>query len=119
MIGVGYNAFGPAKVRYGFVQDLASQSSQGADSSLLLVLATTGVVGAGLYLGFWGFLFLEAYALWHTAKETFTRGLGLALLGIIPAYLVHSQFVNGLFYPLLFVPFALIAGVCIAQYRNR
>ncbi len=118
LVGVGYNALGPAKVRFGYLTDLSSQSAQGSDSSVLLVLATTGVVGLLLYLGFWALLGLESYALWRAGDVAWKRWLGLALMGIIPAYLVHSQFVNGLFYPLLFVPFALLAGTVIAQQRS-
>ncbi len=105
VIGVGYNAFGPAQIRYGERQNLLSQSAQGSDSSLLLILATTGIVGLFLYLAFWFGLLYEALLLYRFGSSPFFRQMGLLGLGIIPAYLVHSQFVNSLVYPLIFVPF--------------
>ncbi|MCA9388494.1 O-antigen ligase family protein [Candidatus Berkelbacteria bacterium] len=115
LVGVGYNAFGAAKIRLGFLDDLTSQSAQGGDSSLLLVYATTGVIGLLIYLAFWLSIFLESYSLWRTANEPVWQMVGLGIMAIIPAYLVHSNFVNGLFYPHLFIPFALLAGVVIGK----
>lgn len=109
-VGVGYNAFGPAQVKYGFKQDLQGHSSRGSDSSILLVLATTGVIGLIFYLLFWLSLFYEAVLVFVRKKNPTTTAVALATLGIIPAYLVHSQFVNSLFYPLLLIPFFLIVA---------
>lgn len=120
LFGVGYNAFGPAQVRAGIREDLSSLAAQGSDSSLLFALATTGVTGTIFYLLFYLALFVEMLTVWRRSATSWKfRGIALAMLGIIPAYLVHSQFVNGLFYPHLFVPFALLAGIILADTRSQ
>ncbi len=108
IVGVGYNAFGPTQIHYGLRKDLLGHSSRGSDSSLLLTLATTGVIGLTAFILFFGSLFYEALLVYRRAKSPFFQAMGLATLAIIPAYLVHSQFVNGLYYPLLVIPFTFI-----------
>jgi putative inorganic carbon (hco3(-)) transporter len=106
VLGVGYNAYGPAQLRYNIRENLIGHSTHGSDSSFLLILATTGIMGFIFYILFWISLFILAmgrYRISHSA-------IGLALLGIIPSYIIHSQFVNGLLYPLLFIPFALLVA---------
>ena len=88
--GVGFNSYRYAQLDYGFIsrETLDSHSGAGSDSSLLLVLATTGVVGftvffAGLVQPF--FLFIKS-------KEfTFYTATFLSLM-------MHALFVNSLFY---------------------
>jgi O-antigen ligase len=108
--GVGYNAFGPALVKYGIRQNLQSHASQGSDSSLLLILATTGVVGLGLFLSFMLALWCNALLVFRFSRRPYFQASALALIGLIPGYLVHSQFVNSLFYPLIFIPFCFLAS---------
>jgi O-antigen ligase len=107
LMGVGYNAFGPAQLRYGTRQNLESHAAGGSDSSLLFILATTGIVGLGLYSMFWLTLWFDA--LMRYKKHPMHRTVALALLATIPAYVIHSQFVNSLLYPFLFIPFSLFA----------
>ncbi|MEK7152969.1 MAG: O-antigen ligase family protein, partial [Patescibacteria group bacterium] len=114
LVGVGYNAFGPAQLRAGLRHDLQSQASQGNDSSWLLILATTGYIGFLIMGGFMLILLYEALLVYRFSSSAYIRTMGLTLLGVIPAYIVHSQFVNSLFYPLLFAPFGfMVAGVII------
>lgn len=115
VVGVGYNGLGSARLRFGYLSDLTGHSAQGTDSSLILILTTTGLVGLALYLGFLVSLTVEAWAVWRTDRDPLLRLSALAVLGIIPAYVLDSQFVNGLFYPLLFVPFGLVAGTVAAR----
>lgn len=116
IIGVGYNAFGPAQLRYGTRQNLESHAAGGSDSSLLFVLATTGVVGLLLYSMFWLVLWFDA--LMRYKKHPKRRTVALALLAIIPAYIIHSQFVNSLLYPFLFIPFSFFA-IALLQAQNK
>lgn len=81
VFGLGFNT-----LRY-FRDNPASRSAPGLDSSLIFVLATTGVVGLLAYLNL-------LRSLWQK-----NRLLRVSLV----ALLVHSLFVNSLFYP-----FALI-----------
>lgn len=120
IVGVGYNAFGPAQVRYGFRHNLLGHSSRGSDSSFLLVAATTGIIGFLLYGLFLLSLFLETLVVYrHTLSGTL-KIISLAMLGILPSYVVHSQFVNSLFYPLVFIPFGfLVAGILYGVTQSK
>ncbi len=85
-LGVGFNAYRYAQRDYGFLEDgwQVSHAGAGADSSLLFVLATTGILGTSAYL--W---------LWRKILKT----NHLAVLASSLALLTHSFFNNSLFYP--------------------
>jgi len=95
LFGVGFNT-------YRYIQDkyLAwpegeleiSHAGAGADSSLLFVLATTGIFGLGAYLWIW----IKALVL--SLKKINKPQNQIALASIL-AILIHSFFVNSLFYP--------------------
>lgn len=99
--GVGFNYFRYAQVDYGYIgyDNLGGNSGAGADSSLLFVLATTGVIGF--------VLFLCAFLLPLTSPNTLSMAL---ILGI----LVQSQFINLIFYPQIM--FLWIILFCISSY---
>lgn len=86
--GVGFNTYRYAQMRYGYVEERTdeglSHSAAGVDSSLLFVLATTGIPGLLIYLWFW-------------KKSLRTKSFLVLISGI--ALLVHSLFTNTLFYP--------------------
>ncbi len=102
LIGVGFNAFRYAQAREGFFDfsdPLGGRAGAGSDSSLLLVLATTGVVGLG------AFLLLGFRALWplmpfYGSKLSATS---LMILAGFAGLLVESNFINSLFYPWIMV----------------
>lgn len=81
VFGLGFNT-----LRY-FRQDFVSHAAAGLDSSLLFVLATTGIVGLLAYLNL-------LKSLWQTSL--------LVKLSLV-AILVHSLFQNSLFYPLIMI----------------
>lgn len=81
VFGLGFNT-----LRY-YRQDFVSHAASGLDSSLLFVLATTGVTGLLTYLNL-------LRSLWR--KNLLVR-VSLAAL------LVHSLFVNSLFYPFVLI----------------
>lgn len=98
VIGVGFNAYRYAQNNAGFLQSsnwLKSHAGAGADSSLLFVAATTGVIGLIFYLNLIRNLFLIKPIRYELA-----------------ALLTHSLFLNSLFYP--FVLFWLAALVSIS-----
>ena len=88
LLGVGYNNICSVRIRM-FNDEFDSHSCAGSDSSLLLVLATTGTVG------FLAFIKL-IYEVWAQSKRKFYGSLFLISL---VAVLTHSLFVNSLFYP--------------------
>jgi len=95
--GVGFNSYRYAQRDYGFLKKedwQLSHSGAGVDSSFLLVLATTGLLGLTSYLWLW---FLIIKLAWEKRKTNFGQ-IGLASFGAI---LAHSFFLNCLFYPWL------------------
>jgi O-antigen ligase len=90
VFGVGYNTFRYAQREYGFLDDSGeiARSGAGSDSSLLLVLATTGIFGLVCFVGFFVLALLSAI-----------KRVDLVTLGLILALLIDSLFINSLFYP--------------------
>lgn len=89
LFGVGFNNICEARIKYLGEGVRESHACGGSDSSLLLVLATTGIVG---FLVFFNMLISAAKSANLRPFSISFRACGLALL-------VHSQFSNSLFYP--------------------
>lgn len=86
LFGVGFNTYRYAQKNAGLIDDKwqVSHAGAGADSSLLFVLATTGIIGLAGYI-------------WFLAKVIGYRKT--VVVASIAALLVHSLFLNSLFYP--------------------
>lgn len=92
VFGVGFNNICSARQKYLNDINRTSHSCNGADSSILFLLATTGIVG----------LILLLYAVSHMPY-------GIELKASFVAVLVHSVFSNSLFYPhIMFWLFTLV-----------
>ncbi|KKU49251.1 MAG: hypothetical protein UX69_C0004G0026 [candidate division WWE3 bacterium GW2011_GWA2_46_9] len=101
--GVGFNAFRFAQKEYGFFDpgSFGGNAGGGSDSSFLLVLATTGVLGFAIFL--FAYFYPLLGSAWGSAKSL---SLAAALAGLF----VHSQFVNSVFFPpMLFLLFSAFA----------
>lgn len=98
ILGVGFNAVRYAKRTYGISWEYLSASHSGAgfDSSLLFVAATTGIIGLSCFLLF----------LFHLYENG-----GLVLKVSLVAVLIHSLFLNSLFYPWVMVWIWILAGL--------
>ena len=101
--GVGFNTFRYVQKQYGFIEPGEDDvhSGAGSDSSLLFVLATTGIFGFLVYL----------FALILPALEAFSKKNNgwLVILALIVSFLLESQFINSLFYPqIMFFLFCLL-----------
>ncbi|MBL7078441.1 O-antigen ligase family protein [Candidatus Shapirobacteria bacterium] len=90
LLGVGFNNYRWAQKEAGFLEDdwEKNHAGAGADSSILFILATTGIFGLIAYLLFF--------------KELL-RGSGLLILATFIPWLIHSFFNNSLFYPWLII----------------
>lgn len=111
LIGVGFNAYRYAMYRHHFQPGTSIQEdhgASGADSSLLLVLATSGIVGL---IAFFFFLWSHVRVLVKKRNK-----LGLATL---ISFFIGSFFVNGLFYPLLLVWVWTVLGIIEAAFINE
>lgn len=109
--GVGFNTYRAAQRQAGFFSydsPEGGHSGAGSDSSILLVAATTGIFGSLAYLAI-----LAAILKKFAAKSQSILGLGgvASFLGL----LVHSQFVNSLFFPQIMIFLWFILGLNLAD----
>jgi len=136
LLGVGYNNLRAVNHQEGFVTAKDIHSAGGSDSSLLTILATTGIIG------FIPFILIYLIALrqaWQNARRTSKartpqallfsaskarssfevcdssctakHGFALGLFGGIIALLVHSLFVNSLLYSPILIYFWIALGL--------
>jgi O-antigen ligase len=109
--GVGFNSYRYAQRDFGFLENdwQENHAGAGADSSLLLVLATTGLAGFAAY--FW--LWVKAFNLvLSKIKKGISQNFSLAILASLGALWTHSLFLNSQFYPwVLSWVWILIAGL--------
>lgn len=106
ILGVGFNSYRFALEQYGLGTEslLQSRGSSANDSSLLFVLATTGIIGFISYLAFLFFIGYQALKT-HLAGNKWGRTLLAGLIGL----LASSFFINSLFYPFLLIWITLVA----------
>jgi O-antigen ligase len=109
-LGVGYNAFGFAQQRYGFLETVEDHSATGSDATFLTILATTGILGGLAYLWF------LATVLWKTFRAR-KDGLNLGLFAGLCGLLVHSIFVNSLLYTPILIFFYVTLGTVSSKSR--
>lgn len=104
ILGVGFNNLRIAQQEHDLVKTYSvdgGRSGAGVDSSLLVILSTTGIVGIIVYLRFW-------YKLMIFKSTNYYKPLSLVL---VLALLLGSQFVNGLlFTPIMVYYFSLLGS---------
>ena len=116
LVGVGFNTYRYTQASYGFFendQDLGGHSGAGSDSSLLLVAATTGVFGLAAFM--WILI-----SIWSTVAKSSKRsfvalGTSASFIGLV----VHSQFVNSLFFPQIMLLFWFFVGIVSREDNLR
>lgn len=89
VIGVGFNTY-----RYAQKASIKSHAGAGSDSSILLVMATTGIIGLLFYLRY--------------IKNLWGINNNLIVTTSLVAVLIHSIFLNSLFYPAVMLWLALL-----------
>lgn len=110
--GVGFNTYRFAQANYGFFssdQPEGGHSGAGTDSSILLVAATTGIVGVISYLVF----LLNVGKTF--AKNLLGNPLSLGATASFLGLLVHSQFVNSLFFPQIMLCLFFLLGLAASH----
>lgn len=104
LLGVGFNTYRSAQSEYGIFRDERGVSSEGghagggADNSFLFTWATMGIIGLVTLLIMLGVF--TWYALVHHASTAVT-------LGFLVAMVVHTQFVNSLYFVWLLAFFSV------------
>lgn len=109
VFGVGFNNICLARKIYLKDVDLSSHSCSGSDFSLLLILATTGI------LGFMVFVSSISKILLSLKRGYYAK----VFLVLISALFVHSFFVNSLFYPWVMGYLAISASLIKVITQRR
>ncbi|HVZ67721.1 MAG TPA: O-antigen ligase family protein [Patescibacteria group bacterium] len=97
IIGVGFNSYRYAQVRYGTRSEIGSSKSNadaGTDNSFLFVLATTGIFGFLIYVYFWVNLIKTTYGEIQKGKNFYAP----IVLASIVSLFIDAFFINSLFY---------------------
>lgn len=105
LFGVGFNNLCAARMKYLGEGSYNSHACSGSDSSLLLVLATTGTAGFLIFF----------YMLFQISKSVDKNIYGRTFKACAAALLIHSLFVNSLFYAWVLGFMAILLGISIRE----
>lgn len=105
LFGVGFNSYRYAQEGRGFItREKTLHSGAGTDSSLLLVLATTGIVGFVLFTNLLlGFLDLGI--------DNYKTLGGAVFLASLASLFTNSLFINSIFFPQVLGWMAILAAI--------
>ena len=109
LFGVGYNNLCFARNK--FIADVSnlSHSCSGSDSSILTLLATTGILGLILFIEF----------IKEVIKSIDYKSFGTAFLVCTTALFIHSLFVNSLFYAWVMGIMGILLAITIKDSKER
>lgn len=128
LLGSGYNTLKYVKYNEGFVEDPSVHSASGSDSSLLTILATTGILGLLPFLLLHWNLLKLSFQNWRSHSDRLPgtpqngvgrnktiplqwQGYGLGIFAGFIGLLLHSLFVNSLLFPQILIPLWISAGL--------
>jgi O-antigen ligase len=109
LFGFGFNNFCLAEEKYLGSVDYKSHSCSGSDSSILLIFATTGIVGLIIFFN------LVYVVLNNLSKNIY----GLSFQASLIAIIIHSLFSNSLFYPWVMGYLAILLGLAIKEEKAK
>lgn len=102
LLGIGFDAYRYAQIRYGFKVghgQQVSHSGGGTDSSLLFVFATTGIVGLVAYISMWYTILNYQYQ--KIGLDERHKWMGVIFISSITSLFFGSIFINSFFYPFI------------------
>ncbi len=112
ILGIGFNNLRDMMEQYQLLKVYSADggnSGAGLDSSFIVVLATTGVIGFTTYLLWWLSILKSAAERFFQKKNSLSQLIVISL-GI--GLMINSQFINGLFYPpIMFLSFLILGAV--------
>ena len=116
--GHGFNNLAYVRSQAGYIESENIHSASGSDSSILTLLATTGVIGTAPFLLFLLYTIIQAKNHFNSKKHTIHSGLALGCLSGLLALIAHSNFVNSLFFAPLMIFLWIIIGHFQATVQN-
>ena len=124
LLGVSYNSYRYAQIRYDYIQpweesEVTSHASSGVDSSLILILATTGVTGLLIELWFLGRQLIICGISYIKNSSSWSRILGITVFAGVISLIIHSQFVNSLLYPFILEWVMIVIGIMEGIMKDR
>lgn len=118
VLGVGFNNLRSAYSKNNLFKVFSpdgGHSGAGVDSSFILVLATTGVIGGAIYLSFWLTILYKLIRY----RKLINRSLNLTILSLILALVINSQFINSLFFPpVMLLTYLILGGFWAASTKK-
>lgn len=110
LLGHGYNNLAYVRAQAGYIDSETIHSASGSDSSVLTLLATTGIIGTLPFMAFLIYTLFQFKKHFHPKQYTLESGLALGGLSGLLAILAHSNFVNSLFFAPLMIFLWIIIG---------
>ena len=114
ILGVGYNGYQFAAQQAGLLGDFTIHSRAGADSSLLTLVVTTGLVGALLFSTPWLVILRWLLQRGRVGSPLAWAG-GLSILAVAG----HSLLVNSWLYAHILLTLAVVVSVGLADPKTR
>lgn len=105
VFGVGYNNLCLARANVWKSTNVASHSCSGSDSSLLFILATTGLVGFMIFV----------YSLKRIHDSLLYDSRFIILSSCFAALIIHSIFSNSMFYPWIMGYTLILLAICLRE----
>lgn len=122
IVGVGFNTYRYAQVKYGYRTQEGIQSSHadaGTDNSFLFVLATTGIIGLVAYGYLWFVLSRNIGIPFHTKQLSVSHLVSVVVIASMSGLIVNSLFINSLFYPYIMEWMWVVIGLTLSTSRYQ
>lgn len=114
-LGVGFNAYRYAQIRYGFRHGegaIKSHADAGTDNSFLFVLGTTGFIGLLSFLYLLFVILKRAYINYSVFKKKHIRNImSIIVIASFVGIIINSFFINSLFYSFNMMWLWIIVGL--------
>lgn len=115
LVGVGFNAYRYAQLRYGILKNdarwEASHSGAGTDNSFLFILATTGVIGFITFIYLWWKIIKSQLNIFSGKSNNYQKMISAVTVSSIGGVFVSSLFINSLFYPFIMYWIWILIGL--------
>lgn len=117
LFGHGFNILRFVSLQRSWINetDAPSRSGAGLDTTILFVGATMGLAGIAVYVWLFVSLYTKAIRAYVRAKKS--RPFAITYVSILSMMLVHSLFINSLFYPWVMVWMWVLTGVLEQMIR--